>query len=62
MNTLVSPTRNPTASKRTSASRTESSCGEYPEGWFELFGSLKDAPLEIPPELKWEYDAPRETA
>jgi len=32
---------------------------DYPEGFFDLFGSLADDPLEEPEELPWSLDAPR---
>ena len=28
----------------------------YPDGFFELFGSLKDYDLEEPKEMQFEYD------
>ena len=31
----------------------------WPEGYFDLLGSLKDDPLEIPGELPWESDVRR---
>ena len=33
----------------------------WPEGFFELFGSMKDDPIEEPEELSFSSDAPRET-
>lgn len=33
---------------------------EWPEGYFDLIGSLKDDPLELPEDLSWELDSPRE--
>jgi hypothetical protein len=33
---------------------------EYPEGFLDHFGSLKDIPFERPPQGKFENDAPRE--
>jgi hypothetical protein len=33
---------------------------EYPPGFFDLCGSLKDEPFERPPQIPFEYDAPRE--
>ena len=31
----------------------------WPQGYFDLFGSWKDCPMEEPEELPWELDAPR---
>lgn len=33
---------------------------EWPEGYFDLIGSLRDDPLGLPEELPWELDSPRE--
>jgi len=33
---------------------------EWPNGYFDLIGSLKNDPLGIPEELPWELDSPRE--
>jgi hypothetical protein len=32
---------------------------EWPPGYFDLFGSLRDAPIKPPPELDVRDDAPR---
>jgi hypothetical protein len=33
---------------------------EYPKGFFDLCGALKDIPFERPPQTGFEYDCPRE--
>lgn len=34
---------------------------DYPEGFFDLFGSDPDFDVEEPEEIPWELDAPRES-
>jgi len=36
----------------------KSHSSDYPEGFFDLFGSLADDPLEVPEELPWSLDTP----
>ncbi len=33
---------------------------EWPNGYFDLFGSLEDDPLELPEESPWSLDSRRE--
>lgn len=35
-------------------------CDSWPEGYFDLFGSLKDDSFEIPEDLPWSLDPKRE--
>jgi hypothetical protein len=32
----------------------------WPEGYFDLFGAVKDDTFDVPEELPWSLDAPRE--
>lgn len=34
---------------------------DWPEGYFDLFGSVDDDSFEVPEELPWSLDAKRET-
>jgi hypothetical protein len=51
---------NTSVSKWVGNSIKKSMTDEYPEGFFELFGALKEIPFERPPQGKFADDCGRE--
>ena len=33
----------------------------WPQGFFDLYGACDDDTFVVPPEIPWEYDAPRKS-
>lgn len=58
---MAAKNANSSVSQWVKARLTEALQQNWPENYFELFGSLGKSDLERPPELGFENDAPRQS-